>query len=405
MNHETPASAPRRGGIAWQYPLTILFLGSAMASCFMKTSPGDQKTKPHEWRESRGPVVPHDSFPRDCTLCHEKGSWHELRKDFVFDHLKETGTPLNGAHASGQCLRCHNDRGSVSLFAKRGCTGCHEDIHRGRLGIKCTTCHSENDWNPTGVYAVHAQTRFPLTGVHVGVTCSRCHPSADSGQFIGADPRCEACHRQDAINAKAFDHASMNALTNCQQCHSQTSWGNAHFNHAGITTGCAKCHFPADFNRGPNHVAGNYPMNCEQCHSTASWTPARFNHPGITSGCVNCHAKDFVASQHPTGVAATNCESCHTTTTWVFNHTRFTSFPTRHGNANGTCSQCHPTLANAKAFMCIECHEHSNPTDLAGKHNAVKGYVYANANCYACHPGGNAGKTILPLQLQKLKKK
>ncbi len=405
MNNETQASAPK-GGICWHYPILILVVGGSMASCFLQTKPSDQKTKPQEWRESRGPVVPHDSFPRDCTICHAKGSWHEIRSDFVFDHAKETGTPLNGAHGMAQCLRCHNDRGSVATFAKRGCTGCHEDIHRGRLGINCTTCHSENDWNPTGVYAVHAKTRFPLQGVHAGVACVRCHPSSEAGQFLGADPRCEACHRQDAIGATTFNHAAQNALSNCQNCHGQTSWADAHFSHAGITSGCSRCHTP-DYNnaKNPNHITSNFPMNCEACHNTNHWRPANFNHAGITSGCVTCHAKDFGPAQHQAGIPANTCEACHTTSTWIFNHNLRSGFPVNHGDVNGTCSKCHQNLATPKMFMCIECHEHNNQADLANKHNGENGYVYANTNCLQCHQNGRGGKRIQPLKLKPKPKK
>jgi len=346
MKEETPAPAPK-GGICWSYPFLILVLGSTMASCFLRSAPSDAKTKPQEWRESRGPVIPHDTFPKDCTLCHAKGSWHEIRSDFTFDHGKETGVAMNGAHATAQCLRCHNDRGPVSTFAKRGCTGCHEDIHRGRLGIKCTTCHSENDWNPTGVYAVHAQTRFPLQGVHAGVTCSRCHPSAVAGQFIGADPRCEACHRQNAISAKTFDHAAQSALINCQQCHNQVSWADAN-PHTGNFSDCYRCHranFEAQNLKDPNH--GGYGTNCANCH--------------------------------------------HSTVTWSGATGHLHIFNQNHHN-NGTCTNCH-TPPNFAAFSCIlgGCHP-KGETDSKHEPQNAPGYVYVSQNCYNCHMTGNGPK-------------
>ena len=114
---------------------------------------------PHGWRSARGPVGPHDSFPASCSICHTSESWHQLRDDFSFDHLQETGTPLLGAHASAECLRCHNDRGLVESFAIRGCQGCHPDPHQGRLGVHCDGCHNENNWYP------HAQ-------IERGTSCS-----------------------------------------------------------------------------------------------------------------------------------------------------------------------------------------------------------------------------------------
>lgn len=334
--------SPGRAAL-YRYSLTALILGcGGLSACFLtRSSPSDTKVKREEWRESRGPVVPHDTFPSDCTLCHEKGSWHQIRKDFAFDHEKETGTPLKGAHAQAQCLRCHNDRGSVSVFANRGCAGCHEDLHRGRLGIQCTSCHSENNWNPTGIYAMHSRTRFPLTGVHVGVGCFRCHPAAESGQFQGADPRCEACHRNEALQAKALDHAALGLLSGCQRCHGGMTWLDARFNHAGIVSGCIRCH-QKEYNAttNPNHAATGYGTNCESCHNTMSWRGAPLNH----------------------------------------------RFPLT-GPHNVSCSQCHTVPANFKIYDCTRCHAHSKPV-MDDKHKDVRGYLWTSTACVSCHPNG-----------------
>jgi hypothetical protein len=331
---------PRKAAL-YRYLLTAAMLGcGGLTACFLvKTPAPDTKVKREEWRESRGPVVPHDTFPSDCTLCHEKGSWHEIRKDFAFDHERETGTALHGAHAQAQCLRCHNDRGAVGLFSKRGCAGCHDDIHRGRLGTQCTGCHSENNWNPTGVYAAHARTRFPLTGVHIGVGCFRCHPAAESGQFLGADPRCEACHRDEAVQAKALDHVAGGLLTGCQRCHTPTSWQNAIFNHSGITGACVDCHRAKyDATTNPNHVAEGFSTDCRLCHNTTSW--GRFVH----------------------------------------------RFP-RTGGHNRACRDCHPNMTNFAQFTCITCHD---KTTMDAKHQGRRGYSWNDLACYSCHPNGKA---------------
>jgi hypothetical protein len=305
--------APDRAAVYRCLVVSILVLDVGMAACFLTQTPAsDTKVKREQWRESRGPVVPHDSFPSDCTLCHAKGSWHEIRQDFVFDHAKETGTPLTGAHEHAQCLRCHNDRGSVANFSKRGCAGCHEDLHRGRLGIQCISCHTDTNWNPTGIYAAHARTRFPLTAAHLGVACNRCHPAADSGQFLGADPRCEACHINDALAVKSPNHAAQGLLSDCARCHSEGTWAGAKFSHVGIVTGCVNCH-QADYNgtTNPNHAAAGYPTNCETCHNTSSWLGAVVHvhtSPPLTGphniACIKCHTV-------PTNFAIHSCTPCH----------------------------------------------------------------------------------------------
>jgi len=40
------------------------------------------------WDQGAGPVVPHDTFPGDCSLCHTGGNWQTIRADFTFDSSK-----------------------------------------------------------------------------------------------------------------------------------------------------------------------------------------------------------------------------------------------------------------------------------------------------------------------------
>ncbi len=191
---------------------------------------GPSDVQQHRWWSGIGPVLPHDSFPADCGLCHVGDDWQSLRGDFQFDHLAETGVPLIGAHQSARCLRCHNDRGPVAVFASKGCQGCHEDIHFGRLGTDCTSCHTEQTWNPFGQYALHYKTRFPLTGVHAQTACRRCHPGAEVGQFVPTDVECVTCHQDDLARAINPNHAGLGWVDNCDRCHIPTTWNQAETN-------------------------------------------------------------------------------------------------------------------------------------------------------------------------------
>ena len=172
--------------------------------------------EPHEWQPERGPVVPHDSFPADCRLCHEGNGWNQIKADFSFDHEQETGVALLGAHRQAECLRCHNDRGPVETFAARGCRGCHVDPHRGKLGQTCEACHQETDWNPRAAIAEHASTRFPLVGAHAVTACWRCHPGAQVGNFEGLSPDCVSCHLEDPHSDGRLLHSSDSALEAAQ---------------------------------------------------------------------------------------------------------------------------------------------------------------------------------------------
>jgi hypothetical protein len=370
---------------------TLLLLCLGLASCLSRATVNDKRTSVQEWRESRGPVVPHDKFPADCSLCHVPGSWCEIRKDFAFDHEKETGVALNGAHVHAQCLRCHNDRGPVGVFAKRGCAGCHEDVHRGQLGAECVSCHNETSWNPTGIIARHNQTRFPLTGVHTAVACFRCHPAAAAGEFRGVDPRCEVCHREDLKRARQPDHLVLGLTTNCQNCHSGPVWGDGLFTHDGIRAGCAQCHMK-EFNAttNPNHAANGFPTACENCHvSTTTWAGARFNHAGITTNCVRCHLNDYNQTTNPNHAAAgypTTCENCHNTTSWrgaTFNH----RFDITRGPHKLPCAECHRVPGDMKQASCTHCHAHTQQK-MDDKHKNKAGYSWSSPACISCHPTG-----------------
>lgn len=181
----------------------------------------------HGWWAGLGPVLPHDSFPADCRSCHLPESWTDLVPEFAFDHEARTGVPLAGAHASAQCLRCHNDRGPVDVFASQGCVGCHEDVHLGQLGDGCTKCHTERTWQPVGQIALHDRTRFPLVGIHASVSCRRCHPGSEVGVFLPQDTECVSCHAKDLAGANNPDHLALGFVNRCDSCHRPTYWRDA----------------------------------------------------------------------------------------------------------------------------------------------------------------------------------
>ena len=204
-------------------PIALMFAaGTLVAACAMQQP---RSAELHRWWSGLGPVVPHDEFPADCTLCHTGEDWSSLVEGFRYDHEAETGVPLLGAHAQAKCLRCHNDRGPVDTFVARGCGGCHEDVHLGELGPDCTGCHQPDTWVPQGQYELHFQTRFPLVGVHAQTACRRCHPAAEIGRFRPVDTRCEACHQADY--ARTTNHDGLGWNDRCDRCHIPTFWNQA----------------------------------------------------------------------------------------------------------------------------------------------------------------------------------
>lgn len=74
-----------------------------------------------------------------CDTCHSPNGWAL----WVFDHLKQTGFGLTGAHGKIKCVDCHvKPAGQVKL--PKDCIGCHvkDDIHAGQFGRQCERCHS-----------------------------------------------------------------------------------------------------------------------------------------------------------------------------------------------------------------------------------------------------------------------
>lgn len=389
------------------------------------------------WDPAHGPVVPHDTFPADCSLCHVGGDWHTLRADFQFDHERQAGVPLHGAHTDAQCLFCHNDRGPVAAYAARGCAGCHDDPHRGQLGRQCQDCHDERTWRPHEQIARHDRTRFPLVGAHAATACFRCHPGAQVGNFAGASPECQHCHGPDASRSTTVDHQALGLANDCQRCHRPISWLPAAFDHPasfplslghagrrcndchtpgtflGLSPTCSSCHLD-DYQRTTSvpHAQAGFGTDCTQCHSTRAWVPANFDHgarfplsgghagrrctdchqggtwQGLAVQCSSCHLDDYQRVTNPNhqGLGFPQaCEQCHSTTSWrgaSFNH----QFPIS-GPHRLSCAECHRDPQNARAYSCTHCHDHSQ-TRMADKHRGVQGYSWASTACYQCHPRG-----------------
>ncbi|MEM7163935.1 MAG: cytochrome c3 family protein [Planctomycetota bacterium] len=272
-------------------PLLILLTVVTLAGC---VGVATQLTPRHRWNEKWGPMVPHHTFPGDCSTCHISADWQELREDFTFDHAEETGYALTGAHDGAACLRCHNDRGPVQGYVERGCGGCHVDPHKSTLGIDCERCHNEVHWEPIGAIADHANTRFPLIASHALTTCESCHQRATVGDYRGAPVECHLCHQTEASQASP-NHVINGWVTGCEDCHTPAAWAGAQINHdffplvgghAGLACGqchpneqfvaipndCFSCH-QNDYTAAPNHVALNFPTTCELCHNINAWTP------------------------------------------------------------------------------------------------------------------------------------
>lgn len=80
----------------------------------------------------------------ECARCHTPNGWQR----WTFDHQRESGFELTGAHAKRSCHACHSSPSSGRIKAPRTCIGCHsaDDVHSGSFGQTCDTCHTTEDF-------------------------------------------------------------------------------------------------------------------------------------------------------------------------------------------------------------------------------------------------------------------
>ena len=389
-------------GFARRAVLTAILLAPIFLAPPARAKEKDSRLK---WDKSWGPMVPHKKFPKDCSICHVAKRWDVLRSDFSFDHLKETGYPLIGAHANAACLRCHNDRGAVKAYASRGCSGCHVDPHKGTLGLDCAHCHDQTVWVLPGQQgqkiADHARTRFPLTGMHAVVECRQCHLTADQGVFNAMPIDCWSCHKREFSSAP--NHVAQNYSYNCQNCHQTSAFAGAIFNHSSLPNPvCITCH-QNDFNRAPSHVAQNYSTACQTCHQTATWQGAGFNHSqlGANPNCFSCHASNFTAanatpaSKHAANGFPQTCANCHNTSVFGPGTTM------QHSFVSATpCYNCHAAdyagalnhVAQNFPTTCASCHTGTASWTATFDHAPLG----PNPVCWTCHQTDYAGAKSTP---------
>ncbi|MGD8925237.1 MAG: cytochrome c3 family protein [Thioalkalispiraceae bacterium] len=153
---------------------------------------------------------------KNCKNCHNEKGW---RTKVRFEH-DITRFPLVGLHSIVPCEECHIS--SEYKKASIKCNSCHErdDIHKGRLGQDCQTCHNPNGW-AIWRFDHNKQSRFKLDGAHTKVHCYNCHISAVDK--IESKPRtCIACHRADDEHNGQFG-------PRCGRCHNTKTFRDVHF--------------------------------------------------------------------------------------------------------------------------------------------------------------------------------
>jgi hypothetical protein len=260
----------------------------------------------------------------NCADCHTTRDWRGAR----FDHAKETGFALLGAHAPLACQTCHRS-GDYKQKLPKDCFGCHraDDSHATRFGERCADCHGADAWKP--VSYDHAQrAKYALEGAHARLGCHTCHTAPVAQQKLATS--CAQCHVANNPHGKGLK-------VGCETCHNTTAWKpTLSFDH-DLTS------FPL---LGQHVLAA-----CAQCHRTLDFSAA-------PTGCRDCHAKQDVHD----GKLGAKCDSCHNPNAWSiwkFDHAKQTGFALTGAHAMALCADCHRKPAGEVKLVrdCVACHQ------------------------------------------------
>ena len=88
----------------------------------------------------------HVGVPPTCNVCHLETSWQPASP-------KHDWWPLDGAHATLECLKCHVGTPIVLDGTPKKCIGCHQkDFDRAHRDedkpTTCEDCHTTTKWKP-----------------------------------------------------------------------------------------------------------------------------------------------------------------------------------------------------------------------------------------------------------------
>jgi hypothetical protein len=265
-------------------------------------------------------------FGERCGDCHDPTSW----KKEGFDHERKSGFPLVGAHGRASCNTCHREAPGKRKLPE-SCSGCHatQDVHSGRFGAECGSCHRPERWSVVD-FDHGRRTEFALHGAHARTPCTSCHSGPMETTGKKRDHRCIACHDRDDVHRGELG-------TDCGDCHGEESFvENVAFDH-DLTK------FPL---LGLHAIA-----SCEACHADHTFRQA-------DAQCVSCHRADDVHRE----TLGSSCATCHNPngwSVWRFDHGRQTSFALEGAHESLKCAACHRQPMNAASRMstsCFSCH-------------------------------------------------
>jgi hypothetical protein len=303
-------------------------------------------------------VICHDDqhesrFGTDCLECHNQNSFR-IKDDLINIDHNLTAYPLEGAHETVDCRKCHvADLADPLAFGQ--CISCHTDYHDGQFpaedGIRdCKECHNNKKFaGSTFSFEEHAKSAFPLEGAHLATPCMACHLKDEHWEFKEIGNNCVDCHED--IHEDYLD-SSFYPDQRCTNCHSENSW-----------TAIAFDHEQTDFPLEGRHQT----ITCGKCHLKEvddKKTPVQFT--SLEKTCESCH-NDVHFGQFALD-ELTRCDRCHSPENWeapYFKHDS-TAFALDGAHESLDCGACHKPVDDTEnhyivykieSFECIDCHQ------------------------------------------------
>jgi hypothetical protein len=321
----------------------------------------------------------HSNVEGKCVECHteHKGRDHDitgLDKE-KFDH-EMTGYGLRDRHRVA-CDKCHKKEDTY-LDLSSVCTTCHNDVHKQTLSQDCIQCHNYKGWKDLR-FDHNRNSEYRLTGKHVDVKCSLCHPeasvkekSADTEkvyQMLTFKPlqysNCDDCH-YDIHRGEVKDKP-------CAACHVESGWEKRVFDHSDPLL--------SDYELFGRHEN----VRCERCHPEVE-RPYRKNgkdvlirtlkfKPVHNSSCSDCHF-----DVHNGQFKKQDCGACHSLNNKWRDHT-FDHGSESYGG--------YKLEGRHEKVDCAKCHERSDilytEFNMEKKASVGRFRPLQSAKCSDCH--------------------
>jgi hypothetical protein len=202
------------------------------------------------------PMASH--FGPDCEDCHTPDGFEQATMVASFEHP----APLEGAHATLDCLECHASGESLAYE----CVDCHQPPSEPHFGPDCEGCHTPTSFK--GATIPPELHPIPLVGAHLRATCEVCHAEGERvPEYV-----CGNCHRPPDNHLEGA----------CDACHTPEGWSESAASFVTIAPQiphgvdeldyCLVCHSP-DLDAAPvpdGHVEQGYGNEqCRLCHKAA----------------------------------------------------------------------------------------------------------------------------------------